>query len=98
MLYQLNQAGCTEFCASLTTVCHVAYIRNSMLLVQTRPTMLKQLQHSLAISPAVHYCSLTMHCPQLATLAIYTPIDTCGDSALFLAVKCTKLEFILCMV
>ena len=72
-----------DFCASLMTVCNVAYLRSSMLLVQTRPMMAKQLQCSLAAAPAVCHHSLTMHCPQLAgwgaRFAIYTPIGTCGD-------------------
>ena len=45
--------------------CNVVYLRSSMLLVQTHPMMVKQLQHSLATSPAVRYRSLTMHCPQV---------------------------------
>ena len=48
----------TEFCVSLTTACHV-------LLLQTCQTMVKQLQHSLAPTPAVRYRSLTMHRAQL---------------------------------
>jgi len=45
------------------TACHVAYLRNSMLLVQTRLMMVKQLQPSLVAAPAIRYHSLTMHCP-----------------------------------
>ena len=83
----------TDFCTILTTACNDAYLRSSVLLVQTRPTMVKQLQCSLAAAPAVRYCSLTMHCPQLVGWCYvgylhsdYTPIGMCGDSALHLPV------------
>ena len=70
-----------EFCVSLTTACHV-------LLVQTCQTMVKQLQHSLAATPAVRYRSLTMHRTvhnwlDGATLAIYTLIGTCSVQHFF---------------
>ena len=48
-----------DFCASLMTACNVVYLCSSMLLLQTCPTMVKQLQRSLDAAPAIHYCSLT---------------------------------------
>ena len=82
-----------EFCAGLMTACHVKYFRNSVLLVQTRSTMVKQLQHSLAVTPAAtaHSLCAVHNWLEGVTLAINTQIDTCGDSALSLAVECTKL-------
>ena len=82
-----------EFCAGLTTACHVAYLHNRVLLVQTHPTMVKQLQHSLAITPAAttHSLCAVHNWLEGVTLAINIQIDTCGDSALSLEVECTKL-------
>ena len=64
-----TRSGCvlirTDFCASLTTACNDTYLRRSILLVHTCPTMVQQLQPSLPAAPAIRYRSLTMHCPQL---------------------------------
>ena len=82
-----------EFCAGLTTACHVKYFRNSVLLVQTRSTIVKQLQHSLAVTPAAAAHSLyalsTTGWRVLRWLLILRL--TRGDSALSWAVECTKL-------
>ena len=53
--------------------------------------MVKKLQRSLAAAPAAHYRSLIMHWLDSATIAIYTLLGTCGDSAHSFAVECTKL-------
>ena len=36
----------TDFCASLMTACNDVYLRSSVPLVHTHPTMVKQLQHT----------------------------------------------------
>ena len=56
---------------------------------------MKQLQCWLAAGPVVRNRSLTMHCPQLVGWCyvgyLYSDWHMRGDSALFLAVECTKL-------
>ena len=57
----------TEFCANLMTACHVMYFRSSMLLVQTHPTMVKQL-----------HTTLTSCCPSHTLLLTHYALSTTG--------------------